>query len=226
MTERAAARNACSTTRRETTAWRSAICSLSGWTEQPLLERESRFSLGGCQGAPINCYKSKNPTAPKPCMKLFRARRVRPRWNTLGLVCHERRASDGSQRALVLSKNVIKVAWREGRLSDLPAGTLVGVDAAGWLHKACIANAKAICLLGERSHQQLIMRPSSDHCSSCSLTLNPDTYRQRLGSDCACTSCALANEPWDTRDTDRYRSAVTPSFLRYSIPRPVCGSYP
>ena len=33
---------------------------------------------------------------------------------------------------------------------------LVGVDAAGWLHKACIANAKAICLLGERSHQQLI----------------------------------------------------------------------
>ena len=44
-----------------------------------------------------------------------------------------------------LSKNVIKVAWRDGRLADLPAGFRVGVDAAGWLHKAVAANAKAIC---------------------------------------------------------------------------------
>ena len=52
-----------------------------------------------------------------------------------------------------LSRNVIKLAWREGHLSNLPAGTRVGVDGAGWLHKACVANAMAICL-----HQ-----PTSQH---------------------------------------------------------------
>ena len=34
-----------------------------------------------------------------------------------------------------LSKLVIKQVWRTAKLSDLPAGTRVGVDAAGWLHK-------------------------------------------------------------------------------------------
>ena len=43
-----------------------------------------------------------------------------------------------------LSKNVIKPAWREGRLSDLPNGSRVGVDAMGWIHKAVISNAEDI----------------------------------------------------------------------------------
>lgn len=43
-----------------------------------------------------------------------------------------------------LSKNVIKPAWREGKLSDLPAGTRVGVDAMGWIHKAVVLNAEDI----------------------------------------------------------------------------------
>ena len=34
-----------------------------------------------------------------------------------------------------LSKAVIKQVWRDGALGDLPAGTRIGVDAAGWLHK-------------------------------------------------------------------------------------------
>ena len=44
-----------------------------------------------------------------------------------------------------LSKNVIKLAWREGRLADLPRDTRVGVDAMGWIHRAVVANAKDIC---------------------------------------------------------------------------------
>ena len=38
-----------------------------------------------------------------------------------------------------LSKNVIKPAWRAGKLSDLQAGTTVGVDAMGWIHKAVVS---------------------------------------------------------------------------------------
>ena len=41
-----------------------------------------------------------------------------------------------------LSKAVIKHVWRDGALGDLPAGTRIGVDAAGWLHKACVSNAQ------------------------------------------------------------------------------------
>ena len=44
-----------------------------------------------------------------------------------------------------LSKNVIKQVWRDGRLADLPAGTRIGVDAAGWLHKSVVSNATALC---------------------------------------------------------------------------------
>ena len=58
-----------------------------------------------------------------------------------------------------LSRNVIKLAWREGHLSHLPAGTRVGVDGAGWLHKACVANAMAICLHQPTSqHHQHFLR--------------------------------------------------------------------
>ena len=52
-----------------------------------------------------------------------------------------------------LSKAVIKHVWRDGALGDLPAGTRIGVDAAGWLHKACVYNAQGICL--EDVHQAL-----------------------------------------------------------------------
>ena len=45
-----------------------------------------------------------------------------------------------------LSEGVIKQVWRDAKLADLPAGTRVGVDAAGWLHKAVITNAADICL--------------------------------------------------------------------------------
>ena len=41
-----------------------------------------------------------------------------------------------------LSKAVIKQVWRDGALGDLPEGTRIGVDAAGWLHKACVYNAQ------------------------------------------------------------------------------------
>jgi 5'-3' exonuclease len=43
-----------------------------------------------------------------------------------------------------LSKNVIKQVWRDDSLSALPPGTRVGVDTAGWLHKAVVSNAAAI----------------------------------------------------------------------------------
>ncbi|KOO33362.1 hypothetical protein Ctob_016525 [Chrysochromulina tobinii] len=33
-----------------------------------------------------------------------------------------------------LSSNVIKQVWRDGSLKDLPRGTRIGVDGAGWLH--------------------------------------------------------------------------------------------
>ena len=45
-----------------------------------------------------------------------------------------------------LSKAVIKQAWREGRLEDLPADTRVGIDAMGWIHKAVVSNARDICM--------------------------------------------------------------------------------
>ena len=45
-----------------------------------------------------------------------------------------------------LSKGVIKQIWRDGKLCDLPLGTRVGVDAAGWIHKACVHNAVDLCL--------------------------------------------------------------------------------
>ena len=45
-----------------------------------------------------------------------------------------------------LSKNVIKQAWHEDSLKALPAGTRVGVDAAGWLHKSVVSNATDIVL--------------------------------------------------------------------------------
>jgi hypothetical protein len=37
------------------------------------------------------------------------------------------------------SSNVIKQVWRDGSLKDLPRGTRIGVDGAGWLHKSVIA---------------------------------------------------------------------------------------
>jgi hypothetical protein len=43
-----------------------------------------------------------------------------------------------------LSKNVIKLAWRSGKLSELAEGTTIGVDAMGWIHKAIVANAEDI----------------------------------------------------------------------------------
>ena len=43
-----------------------------------------------------------------------------------------------------LSRNVIKQVWRADTLKDLPAGTRVGVDAAGWLHRAVQSNAADI----------------------------------------------------------------------------------
>ena len=45
-----------------------------------------------------------------------------------------------------LSSNVIKQVWRDGSLKDLPRGTRIGVDGAGWLHKSVIANASDIWL--------------------------------------------------------------------------------
>ncbi|KAL1514704.1 hypothetical protein AB1Y20_003791 [Prymnesium parvum] len=57
-----------------------------------------------------------------------------------------------------LSKNVIKQAWREGRLQDLH-GEVVGVDAAGWVVKAVQANARELCLeIDSRLHQAAFAR--------------------------------------------------------------------
>ena len=50
-----------------------------------------------------------------------------------------------------LSKAVIKHVWRDGALGDLPAGTRIGVDAAGWLHKACVSNAQGPSQAGRAS---------------------------------------------------------------------------
>ena len=50
-----------------------------------------------------------------------------------------------------LSKAVIKQAWRESRLSDLPTGSIIGVDVAGWLHKAVVSNARNVWHMGYRS---------------------------------------------------------------------------
>ena len=60
-----------------------------------------------------------------------------------------------------LSKAVIKQVWRDGALGDLPAGTRIGVDAAGWLHKACVYmyNAQGICLEdGSTGHHAVFTR--------------------------------------------------------------------
>jgi hypothetical protein len=49
-----------------------------------------------------------------------------------------------------LSKNVIKQVWRDGRLQDLH-DVRIGVDTAGWIHKAVVSNARDICLEVENS---------------------------------------------------------------------------
>ena len=61
-----------------------------------------------------------------------------------------------------LSKNVIKLAWRKGRLADLPRDTRVGVDAMGWIHRAVVANAKDICL-----EQSSSLRTTATSCATC-----------------------------------------------------------
>jgi hypothetical protein len=58
-----------------------------------------------------------------------------------------------------LSKNVIKQVWREDSLKSLPAGTRVGVDVAGWLHKAVVSNATDIVReKGTTSHHNTMVR--------------------------------------------------------------------
>ena len=59
-----------------------------------------------------------------------------------------------------LSSNVIKQVWRDGSLKDLPRGTRIGVDGAGWLHKSVIANASDICLekAGSHGHRAVFVR--------------------------------------------------------------------
>ena len=59
-----------------------------------------------------------------------------------------------------LSKAVIKQAWHERRLADLPAGTRVGIDAMGWLHRAVVTNARDICMekTNSTSHHGVIIR--------------------------------------------------------------------
>ena len=61
-------------------------------------------------------------------------------WDTGGLAPH------CAMRIKGLSKGEIKQIWRDGKLGDLPTGTRVGVDAAGWIHKACVRNAVDLCL--------------------------------------------------------------------------------
>ena len=47
-----------------------------------------------------------------------------------------------------LSKGVIKQVWRDGTLSGLAPGTRVGVDAAGWIHKAVmLPHRRRVCAL-------------------------------------------------------------------------------
>ena len=59
-----------------------------------------------------------------------------------------------------LSSNVIKQVWRDGSLKDLPRGTRIGVDGAGWLHKSVVANASDICLekAGSHGHRAVFIR--------------------------------------------------------------------
>ena len=61
-----------------------------------------------------------------------------------------------------LSKAVIKQAWHERRLADLPAGTRVGIDAMGWLHRAVVTNARDICMekTNSTSHQLTLSQAS------------------------------------------------------------------
>ncbi len=57
-----------------------------------------------------------------------------------------------------LSKNVIKQVWRDSSLSALPRGYRIGVDTAGWLHKAVLGNAADICQKrGTIGHHALFM---------------------------------------------------------------------
>ena len=59
-----------------------------------------------------------------------------------------------------MSANVIKQVWRDCSLSSLPRGTRIGVDGAGWLHKAVVANAADICLekAGSHGHRAVFIR--------------------------------------------------------------------
>ena len=58
-----------------------------------------------------------------------------------------------------LSKGVIKQVWRDGRLADLAEGTRIGVDAAGWIHKAVVSNATDICQeKGTTGHHAVFVR--------------------------------------------------------------------
>ena len=66
-------------------------------------------------------------------------------------------ARDGHQG---LSSNVIKQVWRDGSLMDLPRGTRIGVDGAGWLHKSVFANARDIYFekAGSHTHRAVFVR--------------------------------------------------------------------
>jgi 5'-3' exonuclease len=58
-----------------------------------------------------------------------------------------------------LSKNVIKQVWRDDTLKALPNGTRVGVDVAGWLHKAVQGNAADIVReKGTTAHHDTMVR--------------------------------------------------------------------
>lgn len=58
-----------------------------------------------------------------------------------------------------LSRNVIKQVWHADTLQSLPANTRVGVDAAGWLHRAVQSNAADIVReRGTTGHHIVITR--------------------------------------------------------------------
>ena len=62
-------------------------------------------------------------------------------WYTVRERCRQSAQRSAAEMGVKgLSKNVIKLAWRSGKLSDLAEGTRIGVDAMGWFHKAVVHN--------------------------------------------------------------------------------------
>ena len=84
------------------------------------------------------------------------------------MIAEQRASLDATENAQHghqgLSSNVIKQVWRDGSLMDLPRGTRIGVDGAGWLHKSVFANARDIYLEKAGSHTPCLSGTCSSSC--------------------------------------------------------------